>query len=292
MRILELYAGIGGCAAAVAGRATVAMAVDQSPWAGRVYAHNFGHAPIRWNLAGVKAAQLADAGADLWWMSPPCQPFTVRGAQRDIDDPRCRSFLRLLDLLVEVKPAIVALENVPTFAGSRAHALLTAALHQGGYQWWAKELCPSALGVPNQRRRLYVLATRDGPPPPPAARAVGRPLRTYLDGAPEPELEVSAELRERYAHALPITEVDCDGATTFCYTSAYGRSPVYSGSYVRDRGSVRRLAPREILRLLHFPDTYAIPSEVPRARAWQLVGNSLSVAAVQAVLDGVLPTPA
>ena len=40
---------------------------------------------------GARAEELAAFGADLWWLSPPCQPYSVRGRGRDLDDPRART---------------------------------------------------------------------------------------------------------------------------------------------------------------------------------------------------------
>ena len=71
IRVLELFSGIGGCAEAIGDRGEVVLAVDQNPYAERVYTHNFSHPVRRWNLVGVKARQLRDLGAHLWWMSPP-----------------------------------------------------------------------------------------------------------------------------------------------------------------------------------------------------------------------------
>lgn len=287
MRWLELFSGIGGAAAALGARGEVVRAVDQSPYAGRVYRHNYDHPLESWNLAGVRSQQVA--GADGWWMSPPCQPFTVRGNQRDLDDPRCRPLLRLLTLLPEVAPRALALENVATFRTSRARRHLLEVLDATGYHHRELDLCPTALGVPNRRRRYYLVASREPLPPHPEPEQVGRPLSTYLDADPDPSLYVEERLRQRYRHALPVVDADDPAAVTYCYTSAYGRSPVHAGSYVRDAQGVRRLSPREILRLLHFPETYALPSGLERARAWSLVGNSVSVAAVRHVLAPLLP---
>ena len=90
---LELFCGIGGFAAAVAGsRIRVVAALDQSPMALAVYRLNFpGHAAIQTDLERITVAELARFGADLWWLSPPCQPYSVRGRGRDLDDPRARS---------------------------------------------------------------------------------------------------------------------------------------------------------------------------------------------------------
>jgi site-specific DNA-cytosine methylase len=283
VRVLELYSGIGGAAAALGGAAEV-VAVDQDEAAGRVYTSWFAHPVRRWNLAGVKAEQLARADADLWWMSPPCQPYTVRGRGRDIDDPRARSFLHVLELVEQLRPGRLALENVPGFAGSRAHALLRATLTRAGYQTHEVELCPTTLGVPNRRRRFYLLAARDEAPAPVLVGRPPAPLADFLDPDPAPSLRVPDELQRRYEGALSIVDARRPGAVAECFTSAYGRSPVYAGSYLRDEGGLRRFSPTEILRLLGFPARCVLPADLSERKACKLVGNSLSVVAVGALL--------
>jgi len=77
------------------------------------------------------------------------------------------------------------------------------------------------------------------------------------------------------------------GACAACFTSAYGRSVVRSGSYLATPTGLRRFSPQEILRLLDFPDTYRLPPGLPLRAAWPLVGNSLSVRAVRWVLSAM-----
>jgi site-specific DNA-cytosine methylase len=48
---------------------------------------------------------------------------------------------------------------------------------------------------------------------------------------------------------------------------------------------VRRFAPEEIARLLHFPEAFRFPDRMTLRKKWHLVGNSLSVAAVRKVLE-------
>src|SRR5688500_3799405 len=229
MRVLELFGGIGGCAAALPDGARVVLAVDQDEHAGRTYALNHPAPVRRWNLASVRPAQV-DVGADLWWASPPCQPFTVRGRSRDVDDPRCRAFLRVLELLDAVRPPTFAMENVPGFAGSIAHARLRSLLARAGYAVAEVEWCPTALGIRNERRRYYLLASREPVTPALPSPTVAPPLRTFLDPDPDPALDAPADVLRRYATALPLVDADDPDAVTFCFTGAYGRSPVYSGS--------------------------------------------------------------
>lgn len=291
-RVLELYCGIGGVAAALDGAASVVAAVDVNRSALAVYRRNFVHpAPAR-TLEGLSAEELASFGADLWWLSPPCQPFTRRGLGRDEDDPRAASLLLLVDRIEEVRPRYLAMENVPGFQGSRCHARLAGTLEAAGYRFREGCLCPTELGVPNRRRRYYLVASRDGAPadwsPPAGAGRRRGTLRPYLDPAPDPGLAVDPELVRRYEGTLDVVRADEPGAVTACFTAAYGRSPVRSGSYLEgEDGRLRRFSPAEILRLLGFPGTFRLPPDLPPEKAWPLVGNSLSVPAVRRVLAAI-----
>ncbi len=290
-RLLELYCGIGGCAAALGSRAEVVAAVDINRDALAVYRRNFPHPVVARTIEALGAGELARWRADLWWLSPPCQPFTRRGLRRDDADPRSASLLHLIELLDQAPPAALALENVPGFAGSRTHARLRATLDRLGYRVAERLLCPSELGVPCRRRRFYLLASRRPLLEPPAERRARRPLAAYLDRRPQPGLWPAAELVDRYRHALDRVDPGDPAAVAACFTSAYGRSPVRSGSYLVTPRGLRRFSPAEILRLLGFPAGYSLPPELPLATAWRLVGNSLSVDAVREVL-AALPAPA
>ena len=74
---------------------------------------------------------------------------------------------------------------------------------------------------------------------------------------------------------------------TCCFTSAYGRSHVRSGSYLQQDTGVRRFSPTEILRLLGFPASYRLPPDLSLSKAWRLVGNSLAIAPVRAMLSTI-----
>lgn len=302
LTVLELFCGIGGCAAAFAGRVRVTAAVDVSPLALGVYAHNFPrHPAVARTLETITAADLGRWRADLWWLSPPCQPFTRRGHGRDDEDPRSRGLLALLPRLAAERPPFVAVENVPGFAASRTRERLAAVLDRAGYRSWEGEICPSELDVPNRRRRYFLVAALEGDPEPPSPRPVSSRLADHLEPAPEPGLELDPELLGRYRGTLHLVAAGDPEAVTACFTAAYGRSPVRSGSYlVTDGGAswngagprrARRFSPAEVLRLLGFPSSFTLPPELPRAAGWRLAGNSLSLPAVRAVLAGLPGLP-
>lgn len=293
LRVLELFCGIGGCAAALGGQATVVAAVDQNRKALTVYGHNFPHATVAKELAALPEHAFRQWEADLWWLSPPCQPYTRRGRQRDVGDPRAAGLLSLLPKIAALRPAYVALENVPGFEVSRSRALLLETLAAAGYAFREWRLCPSELGVPNRRRRYYLVASRRGPWLPDAER---RPLaavpwrfrvRDILDPEPDERLWPPPEPLERFAHAIDIVQPEDDRAVTKCFTAGYGRSLTHSGSYLATPRGPRWFAPSEILRLLAFPPTFHLPPGMSAREAWPLVGNSLSLAAVRHVLRAI-----
>ncbi|MEM9594696.1 MAG: DNA cytosine methyltransferase [Acidobacteriota bacterium] len=295
LRCLELYCGIGGFAAAVSGSgASVVAAVDVNLLALGVYRANFPHAAISAHLDTFATERLAQLDAELWWASPPCQPFTRRGLRRGLGDPRGATFRALLGHLDGVRPKYFAMENVVGFAGSDAHRALRRTLSGAGYRTVREmELCPSELGIPNRRPRFYLVAARGdlrdvaAEPTP----STGRPgdLQALLDPEPVDEaLRPGGDLLKRYDGALHIVDPTDPSAVTGCFTSAYGRSPVRSGSYLRAAdGGVRRFSPSEILRLLGFPAGFRLPAELTLRQGWRLVGNSLSLEPVRRVLAAV-----
>ena len=96
-----------------------------------------------------------------------------------------------------------------------------------------------------------------------------------------------ADFREQYRGAVHVVDAEDPQAETHCFTSSYGGSVVRSGSYLATPRGVRRFSPTEILRLLCFPADYRLPDDLTLRKAWQLVGNSLSVAAVRHVLSAI-----
>jgi DNA (cytosine-5)-methyltransferase 1 len=288
MKAVDLFCGIGGFSAAINEQVMV-TAIDQSSVALQVYRHNFPqHKTVEKNILGLSSDDLE--GFDFWWMSPPCQPYTVRGKQRGLEDRRSDSLVHILRLMASLRPRWIGFENVPGFSASTAHDMLCRTLSECGYFYSERTLCPTDLGIPNKRKRFFLVASQDAKPEWGPLTPVGSPFSTYLDPHVDDELRVAQEVFDAYKHAAHVVDPTDAEALCHCITSAYGRSLVRSGSYLRYENEVRRLDPQEILRLHHFPHSFKIPHKISRKKAWTLVGNSLSVACVREVLSAVLPS--
>ena len=287
LRVAELYCGIGGCAAALGSAASIVSAVDINRQALDIYRRNFPHPAATATIESLSASTLRDWQADLWWISPPCQPFTRRGRRRDAKDSRTQSFLEILRRLKEVAPRYVAIENVPGFQGSITHSLLLDTLGALDFQIQERVLCPTAFGIPNRRERYYLVAGKTSLRDLPLPRVEARHLRDFLDKEPLPGLSVDPELVKQYRHALNVVDPVDPMAVAACFTAAYGHSPIRSGSYLQSPSGLRRFSPAEILRLLGFPKSYTLPSDLSLESSWRLVGNSLSIHAVRYVLSAI-----
>ena len=192
LRVLELFCGIGGCAAALGQRAQVVAAVDINRTALGVYAHDFPHTTVTRTIESIPCSDYRSWEADLWWLSPPCQPYTRRGHQRDLADPRAAGLLSVIDRIGQLLPPYVALENVPPFPASQACVRLRQTLARCGYRQQDLVLCPTELGIPNRRRRYYLVAGRSALRPfaAPCRRAL--PLAQFSRFVPPPRRSAGA----------------------------------------------------------------------------------------------------
>mmetsp|Transcript_17896 Transcript_17896/g.26479 ORF Transcript_17896/g.26479 Transcript_17896/m.26479 type:complete len:569 (-) Transcript_17896:213-1919(-) len=170
IRMIEFFSGIGGMRLAVEkalnNNVTVCKAYDISLHANNTYNHNHSdHSKVITKLVEQLKPVDLDGKADLWTMSPPCQPFTnTRGSkQMDIDDKRCAGLKALLQLLstIEEKPMYIFFENVKDFSTSRlCQTLWYECLERNGYERKEYLASPIQIGIPNHRMRYYCLCRR------------------------------------------------------------------------------------------------------------------------------------
>ncbi|MGW9627199.1 DNA (cytosine-5-)-methyltransferase [Microbacterium sp. NPDC055521] len=190
--VVDLFAGAGGLSLGfeLAGM-DVAVAADNNPAALRTYAFNRPTEPIpdpgstrtllveadlsnkdvregvyesiRQKLAGRQPSVLAGG--------PPCQGFSYAGF-RDPNDPRSDLAVAFLDFVEALNPHAVVLENVEgllTSQGGRVAAELISTLNDLGYPVTSPWLLAAEqYGVPQMRRRVFLVAMKGAPVSPPA----------------------------------------------------------------------------------------------------------------------------
>ncbi|MFN7736987.1 MAG: DNA cytosine methyltransferase [Pirellula sp.] len=287
MKTLELYAGIGGLSAACPWLEIV-HAVDINADSRDWYQLNFDTPYALRELQSVPAKWLEEQRADLWWMSPPCTPYTRRGNQNDSNDPRAQSFLHLIDCVQHVQPPWVVVENVVGFESSRTHGFLKDKWEQAGYRIETLTKCPTELGWPMRRPRIYVVASRSNLPSFRFTNSPKLPLHAYLDSSitrtSMPELWLDDCTVSRYLQSLHRIDPTDPDAIASCFASSYGKVFNRAGSYLLAEGSYRRFSPREVANLLGFSSNFQLAANLKNTRMWQLLGNSLSLPVIEQLL--------
>jgi DNA (cytosine-5)-methyltransferase 1 len=103
--------------------------------------------------------------ATLWTGGFPCQDLSIAGKRRGMgtEDDRTRSGLAyaFLDLVERHRPPAILLENVPGLLssnGGKDFGALLGRLGELGYWWAYRILDAQFFGVPQRRRRVFILA--------------------------------------------------------------------------------------------------------------------------------------
>ncbi len=282
-QILELFAGLGGLSCAWPEASAVA-AIDINRNAQACYLRNYNHRFLVREIESISPEELQHLGGNFWWLSPPCQPYSRRGKQKDLADPRSRSLVHLLQAIRTCRPAALGLENVVGFADSQAHQQLQQTLAACGYHVTTLQLCPSQLAWPNRRDRYYLLACLEELPrwqPLPQYKIELADLVDHQSA--EEALWLAPQDVAKYHAAFDRIESLDRTSITACFASSYGKTWLHAGSVLGQAGRYRRFSPREVARLLGFPDRFQLPQD--RRTAWKLLGNSLSLPAVRYVLS-------
>lgn len=218
--VLDVFCGAGGMSLgfALAGF-HVAAGIDADQWAVETHAYNFGgyskpvelspnHTPEdALHLMGIERVEVLIGG-------PPCQGFARVGRGKILslmrerltpeeletwDDPRnqlYRAYLRFVELL---RPGWLVMENVPDMALHRGGAVdhIQKALENMGYTVGRFILNAADYGVPQTRKRLFVMANRYGFPveaPQPTHMGKHVTLRQAIGDLPSVRPEESADV--------------------------------------------------------------------------------------------------
>lgn len=285
LRFIEFFAGIGGFAACCDSHEIVA-AIDIDQMAKRVYEANFPHRYFTLSLESVKASWLDALQANAWWLSPPCQPFSRRGHQKDRSDSRSLGLENLLRMIPALRPRWILLENVIGFGRSEMHRQFCAILKEAGYVWQSLEVCPSEWEWPNRRPRFYLMATTELLVPWQEPPKLNKSWIDFLDTSFPVETVVDKTFVEKFHGSLDRLTRERESEPTACFGSSYGVASSGAGSYVEyEPGRFRRFSPREVLRLLGFPESFKIDPAISLKKRWKLIGNSLSLPVIRYLLQ-------
>ena len=330
LRAISLFTGAGGLDLGFeATGIDTAVAVEMDARCCETLRANRGWCVIEDDVGEVASERLlAEAGlatgeVDVLIGGPPCQPFSksgfwATGEAKRLDDPRATTIDHYLRILGDTRPKAFLLENVEGlgFRGKdeglariRSAVASINAEHGTAYQPHVAVLNAADFGVPQIRRRLFVIAARDGstfryPEPShvsPADAGPGdnRPLwRTAWDALHDVETpsDAALALKGKWAALLPSIP---EGQNYLHHTDRGAGEPLFGWrrrywsfllKLAKDQPAwtlqaqpgpatgpfhwcSRRLSMREMARLQSFPDDIQVVGTVIEAQ--KQLGNAV-----------------
>lgn len=308
--------------------------MDVNTVANAVYAHNYKGTNVKTrNIQSLTEKEVTKLNANMLLMSPPCQPHTRQGLQRDVEDKRSCALSHLCSLIPECESLqYILMENVKGFERSQARNQYIEALEYSGFYWREFILTPTQFSVPNTRHRYYCIARREKDFPYEAGKIWEQMPGTSVDSTQQSLAKISTIIEPNAPHETLVPEdvlakrilvmdiVHPDQSRSMCFTKGYTHYTEGTGSAytplseeeshkifesvkeidmdynnksceAQDRRlellrqvKLRYFTPREVARLMSFPEHFEFPAETTNRQKYRLLGNSINVCVVGELL--------
>ena len=289
MNAIDLFAGAGGFStgATMAG-CHVLWAANHWPTA--VEWHTANHPGTEHACQDLQQADFREAPAhDLLLASPACQGHSpARGKDQPHHDAQRATAWAVVTCAEVHRPAVVLVENVPEFATRWVlYPAWCAAMHALGYALAPMVIDAADHGVPQHRRRLFVVATRSRNPIAlqlpqrphrPAADvidwAAGRWAQVAKPGRSQRTLDrIAAGRRQHGPRFVAPYYGSGSGETGRSLQRPLGTITTRDRWAVVDGDRMRMLTADECRAAMGFPPTYRLPTQ--HHQAVHLLGNAV-----------------
>ena len=253
---------------------------------------------------------------DLFVGGSPCQSFTLLGYQRGLEEARGTLFYEFARLVSEIEPKAFIYENVQGLLKhdkGRTWEVVQRVFDSLGYKIHTQVLDAVDYGIPQKRRRIFVVGFKDGGESFkfPECKDLHFTMQSFLlENAAEGhvksvdgEIEIvpgGQEVPEKYFLSDRILPgIMCEGTGGFSMkpeidleiarplmSTMHKMHRAGEDNYVTTNGRIRRLAPRECLRLMGFTDDFKIA--VADTPMYKQAGNSVVVDVMMGLIEEIL----
>ncbi len=306
-RIIDLFAGIGGIRLGFesSGRYRTVFSSEIDRFARETYRANFGEEPAG-DITAISADTIPDA--DVVVGGTPCQAFSLMGKRGGFEDARGTLFYDFLRVIRAKRPKAFLMENVaglPSHDKGRTFRTMLGLFERAGYRTTHRILDARDFGLPQKRRRIFVVGFRNDIPAD-FGFPEGNTTESCLADVLETGVAEKFWLNEGYLRSLrERTERNVANGNGFGMSivpiSDHANTLTVGGSG-RERNllvdhdvprnfegknpdHIRTLTPRECARLQGFPESFRIP--VSDTQAYRQFGNSVPVAVITAIAGNI-----
>jgi DNA (cytosine-5)-methyltransferase 1 len=299
LKFIDLFCGIGGFRVAFEEACfenniypKCVFSSDIDKFCQDSYEANFGERP-NGDITQVNEKEIPDH--DILFAGFPCQPFSIIGQMKGMDDTRGTLFFDIARIIKEKKPKAFILENVKQLVGhdqGKTLKVIVQALKDLGYHVQYSVLNALDYGLPQKRERVVIVGHREQimftfPSPVRPFKPLNEILEINVDQKHSASDYIREKRRETHKSSYYPSiwhENKSGNISSYPYSCALRAGASYN--YLLVNGE-RRLTPREMFRLQGFPDSYKIVVSDGQAR--KQAGNSVPVNMIKAVIEKLLP---
>lgn len=301
---IDLFCGIGGFHLALSSLgAKCVFASDINKRACDVYQSNFKLRP-KGDITKIKNKDIP--AHDILCAGFPCQPFSISGNQKGFDDKNGKLFFEIVRIARFHKPKLIFLENVRNLEvhdGGQTLDIIKQKLKSIGYKTFVKVLNASDFGVPQARKRIYIVAFRNNLKVTdfkfPESDGKLLCVKDILVEQVDPKYTISRDdititdcsKHQKSTQLIRIGSIGPGRQGERIY-SIYGQATTLSSQGGGPGGKtgiykvgeiVRILSPRECARAMGFPDRFKLsPSDYD---SYTQFGNSVVVNVIQKIAE-------
>lgn len=310
IRCADLFAGIGGMRRGFEEHGFLTIYANDCDKRCKVtYEANFGEGTLdNREIQLVPSDEIPEV--DIILAGFPCQPFSLVGKRLGFQDKRGNAFYELARVINDKKPKAILLENVQNIEVHNNRTTMEVIRdileNRLGYHMYYKVLNSRDFGLPQNRRRMYMVGFREDIPfvfpESPGEKLKLKDImekgeveeKYYLSQRYLTGLEGHKERHNKKGHGFGFEILAPEQIANTLVVGNMGRErnliigKKLPDSYVlgadlslkNDRG-VRRLTVRECARLQGFPEEHTFP--VPFTCAYKQLGNTVSVPVISAI---------
>jgi DNA-cytosine methyltransferase len=237
-----------------------------------------------------------DKKVDLIIAGTPCQDFSQAGKREGLDGQNAYVFLEFLQILEEIRPKYVVWENVPNVRSAedgRALGLFFGWLSRIGYWYSYRTLYLPHFGIPQKRKRLFVVASSSRKRLDPARLLFGR----EVDSTTFEKIETyKTRLRNQRVQPLFPSKIEENEEASEIVRNADYTAPRLFGTITTQRQYIyltptlvqnivydnvlkwfRYPTPVELERLQGFPDDYTNVEGVGYKNRQRMMANTIPI---------------
>jgi len=308
---IDLFSGIGGFHLGLeffGGRCLLASEIDLETR--KTYFNNHLLMPLG-DVRDIPEDSVPDH--DILCAGFPCQAFSVSGKQKGFEDKRGTLYFEVERIAKHKKPKVLFLENVKNFLNhneGQTFQTVLDSLHALNYDVYYDVLNSYDFGLPQVRKRAYIVAFRkdlgvkDFKFPKKSELFVAKKISTINEVLqrlkPEEEKQLLIKRTDifitkkdrqvkRINKPYQVGKINKGGQGERIYSrfapgitlsAMGGGAGAKTGAYLI-RGKIRRLHPKECLRMQGFPPRFKLSPKT--SISYRQLGNAVSVPVVKAI---------